>query len=62
MGCAFEWFGSIASVLFILQLARKVFPWIYQNFIGPKVLGSNLQLKKYGEWACKYLSSTKHAV
>lgn len=53
MGCVFEWFGTIATILLALQLLRKVFPWIYENFVGPKLNGA-LQLKKFGKWASKY--------
>lgn len=52
MGCALEWFGTIATVLLALQLLRKVFPWIYENFVGPK-LGGGVALKKFGKWAGK---------
>lgn len=52
MGCALEWFGTIATILLALQLLRKVFPWIYENFVGPKLSGG-LSLKKFGKWAGK---------
>lgn len=52
MGCALEWFGTIATVLLALQLLRKVFPWIYENFVGPKLSGG-VPLKKFGKWAGK---------
>uniref|UniRef100_A0A182V0N5 Steroid dehydrogenase n=1 Tax=Anopheles merus TaxID=30066 RepID=A0A182V0N5_ANOME len=43
--------GSTSAVLVSLFLLRKVFPWIYQNLIGPKVFGCRINLKKTGEWA-----------
>jgi len=51
MGCLYGWFGTIAVICFVLQLVRKVFPWIYENFIGPQLQGNDLKLKKYGKWA-----------
>ncbi|XP_035898800.1 very-long-chain 3-oxoacyl-CoA reductase isoform X1 [Anopheles stephensi] len=43
--------GSTSAVLVSLFILRKVFPWIYQNLIGPKVFGCRINLKKTGEWA-----------
>uniref|UniRef100_A0A182PHX0 Steroid dehydrogenase n=1 Tax=Anopheles epiroticus TaxID=199890 RepID=A0A182PHX0_9DIPT len=43
--------GGTSAVLVSLILLRKVFPWIYQNLIGPKVFGCRINLKKTGEWA-----------
>lgn len=58
MGCALEWFGTIATVLLALQLLRKVFPWIYENFVGPKLSGG-VPLTKFGKWAGKAKESSK---
>lgn len=41
-------------MLVSLFILRKVVPWIYQNLIGPKVFGCRINVKKLGEWACKY--------
>jgi len=50
MSCALGLFSSFASILVVLQLVRRVFPWIYENFLGPK-LGNGVELKKFGKWA-----------
>ena len=52
MSCALGLFGTFATVVVLLQLARKVFPWLYENFLGPR-LGAGVDLKKFGKWASK---------
>lgn len=40
-------------LIILIQLIRRVFPWLYENVIGPNVIGSKVKLKEMGEWACK---------
>lgn len=50
MSCAL---GSIATLIVAIQFFAKVLPWLYENFIGPMILGPKLRLRGYGDWACK---------
>lgn len=52
MSCALGIFGTFASIVVALQIARRLFPWIYENILGPK-LGHGVNLKKFGKWAGK---------
>uniref|UniRef100_A0A1B0CXA7 17 beta-hydroxysteroid dehydrogenase type 3 n=1 Tax=Lutzomyia longipalpis TaxID=7200 RepID=A0A1B0CXA7_LUTLO len=53
----FDYFGVLCIIIVILQLLRIVLPWIYENFLGPCVLGCRIKLSAMGEWA-----ETKHNV
>lgn len=48
---AYDIFGGVCVFVVSVQLLRKVFPWIYQNLLGPKVFGSGIKLKEMGQWA-----------
>lgn len=54
MVCFFSCFSSISAVIVAIQFFAKVVPWIYENIIGPYILGPKIKLRDYGEWACKY--------
>ncbi|XP_055616640.1 very-long-chain 3-oxoacyl-CoA reductase [Toxorhynchites rutilus septentrionalis] len=43
--------SGVCVFIVSIQLLRKVFPWIYENFVGPKLIGSGIKLKEMGEWA-----------
>lgn len=45
--------GPIPVIIVAIQFFAKVLPWLYQNLIGPYILGPKLKLLDYGEWACK---------
>ncbi|GAB0087133.1 very-long-chain 3-oxoacyl-CoA reductase [Sergentomyia squamirostris] len=47
----FDYFGGLCIVIVIIQLLRIVFPWLYENFLGPCVLGCRVKLSAMGEWA-----------
>lgn len=53
MVCVWSWLGGLSLIIVSIQIYRKVLPWIYQNIVGPLVFGSNINLNKYGDWACK---------
>ncbi|XP_053686340.1 very-long-chain 3-oxoacyl-CoA reductase isoform X2 [Sabethes cyaneus] len=48
---AYDIFGGVCVFIVSVQLLRKVFPWIYENLLGPKLFGSSIKLKEMGEWA-----------
>ncbi|XP_058839442.1 very-long-chain 3-oxoacyl-CoA reductase-like [Topomyia yanbarensis] len=48
---AYDIFGGVCVFVVSVQLLRKVFPWIYENLLGPKVFGSGIKLKEMGQWA-----------
>ncbi|XP_055523315.1 very-long-chain 3-oxoacyl-CoA reductase isoform X2 [Wyeomyia smithii] len=48
---AYDIFGGVCVFIVSVQLLRKVFPWIYENLLGPKLFGSTIKLKEMGEWA-----------
>lgn len=54
MVCPFGCLSSIAAVIVAFQFLAKVVPWLYEVVIGPYFLGPKLNLRDYGEWACKY--------
>ncbi|XP_059618215.1 very-long-chain 3-oxoacyl-CoA reductase [Phlebotomus argentipes] len=47
----FDYFGGLCIVIVAVQLLRIVFPWLYENFLGPCVLGCRVKLSAMGEWA-----------
>lgn len=49
----FNMFSLISMLIILIQLIRRVFPWFYENIIGPNIIGSKVKLKEMGEWACK---------
>lgn len=51
MVSAYDIFGGVCVFVVSVQLLRKVFPWLYENMIGPKVFGSSIRLKEMGSWA-----------
>lgn len=51
MVTAYDIFGGVCVFVVSVQLLRKVFPWIYENLVGPKLLGSPVKLKDMGQWA-----------
>lgn len=54
MACAFGCFSSISAVIVAIQFLAKVLPWIYENIIGPSVLGPKIKYLDYGDWAGKF--------
>lgn len=54
MTCALACLSSISTVIVAIQFFAKVVPWLYENIIGPMILGPKLKLRDYGDWACKY--------
>lgn len=55
MVCLFNIFSGFSVFIVGVQIIRIVIPWIYENFIGPLVIGSKVNLKEMGHWACKYI-------
>lgn len=51
MASAYDVFGGICVFVVSVQLLRKVFPWLYENLLGPKLFGSSIPLKEMGSWA-----------
>lgn len=47
------WVSTIATVIVGFQFITKVLPWIYENIIGPMILGPKINFSTYG-WACKW--------
>uniref|UniRef100_A0A1L8DYZ8 Putative 17 beta-hydroxysteroid dehydrogenase type 3 n=1 Tax=Nyssomyia neivai TaxID=330878 RepID=A0A1L8DYZ8_9DIPT len=47
----FDFFGVLCIIIVIIQLLRITLPWIYENFLGPCVLGCRVKLSAMGEWA-----------
>uniref|UniRef100_U5ES67 Putative 17 beta-hydroxysteroid dehydrogenase type 3 n=1 Tax=Corethrella appendiculata TaxID=1370023 RepID=U5ES67_9DIPT len=47
----YDVFGGVSTFIVSVQILRHVFPWIYENFVGPKLFGSPIKLKEMGEWA-----------
>lgn len=56
MACPIGCIGTISAVIVAIQFLSKVVPWLYENIIGPSILGPKLKLRNYGDWACKYRS------
>jgi len=54
MASTLDYFGITCIVIVIIQILRSVLPWIYENFLGPFLIGSSVKLKDMGEWACKF--------
>lgn len=48
---AYDIFGGVCVFVVSVQLLRKVFPWLYENLLGPKLFGSSIRLKEMGSWA-----------
>lgn len=48
---AYDIFGGVCVFVVSVQLLRKVFPWIYENLLGPKLFGSAVKLREMGSWA-----------
>lgn len=48
---AYDIFGGVCVFVVSVQLLRKVFPWLYENLVGPKLFGSSIRLKEMGSWA-----------
>ncbi|XP_058456495.1 very-long-chain 3-oxoacyl-CoA reductase [Malaya genurostris] len=48
---AYDIFGGVCVFIVSVQLLRKVFPWIYENLLGPKLIGTGIKLKEMGQWA-----------
>lgn len=53
MACSYGCLSSIAAVIVTIQFFAKVLPWLYENVIGPIILGQKFKLRNFGEWACK---------
>lgn len=53
MACLFGLFGGLSALVVLVQIIRRVFPWLYENLIGPILLGPKVNLKDYGEWGGK---------
>uniref|UniRef100_A0A8D8I1V6 Very-long-chain 3-oxoacyl-CoA reductase n=1 Tax=Culex pipiens TaxID=7175 RepID=A0A8D8I1V6_CULPI len=51
MANAYDIFGGVCVFVVSVQLLRKVFPWLYENLLGPKLFGSSIRLKELGSWA-----------
>jgi len=51
MVCLYGWFGVLSVIVVAVQIIRRVIPWFYENLIGPIILGPQINLKNYGEWA-----------
>lgn len=56
MTCALGCLSTISTVIVAIQFFAKVVPWLYENIIGPMILGPKLKLRDYGDWACKFQS------
>lgn len=48
---AYDIFSGVCVFVVSVQLLRKVFPWIYENLLGPKLFGSSVKLREMGSWA-----------
>ncbi|XP_021713340.1 very-long-chain 3-oxoacyl-CoA reductase isoform X1 [Aedes aegypti] len=48
---AYDIFSGVCVFVVSVQLLRKVFPWIYENLLGPKLFGSGVKLREMGSWA-----------
>lgn len=48
---AYDIFSGVCVFVVSVQLLRKVFPWIYENLVGPKLFGSAVKLREMGSWA-----------
>lgn len=46
--------SSFAVIVLLVQVCRRVIPWLYENIIGPQVFGSQIKPRNMGEWASKY--------
>ena len=51
MANAYDIFSGVCVFVVSVQLLRKVFPWLYENLLGPKLFGSSIRLKEMGSWA-----------
>uniref|UniRef100_A0A023EPQ8 Putative 17 beta-hydroxysteroid dehydrogenase type 3 n=1 Tax=Aedes albopictus TaxID=7160 RepID=A0A023EPQ8_AEDAL len=51
MANAYDIFSGVCVFVVSVQLLRKVFPWIYENLLGPKLFGSAVKLREMGSWA-----------
>lgn len=48
---AYDIFSGVCVFVVSVQLLRKVFPWIYENLLGPRLFGSAVKLREMGSWA-----------
>ena len=53
MACCYGLIGGSAALVVLIQVIRRVMPWIYENFVGPLILGSKVNPASMGKWACK---------
>lgn len=56
MACVFGYISTISTIIVIIQVWRKCFPWIFENIVGPMILGSQVNFNNYGDWACKFVN------
>lgn len=54
MACPYGVLSGISLAIVALQICRKCLPWLYENIIGPLVLGGRVNFPAYGDWACKF--------
>lgn len=47
--------SGFATVVLLVQVCRRVIPWLYENIIGPKFFGAQVKPRNMGEWASEYL-------
>lgn len=57
-----NWLSGFAFLILSFQTYRKVLPWIYENVIGPILLGSKIKLTDYGDWASELKKNTVKSI
>lgn len=43
--------NTFAVIVVLVQICRRVWPWLYQNIVGPQLFGSPIKPRSMGEWA-----------
>lgn len=46
--------SGFATVVLLVQVCRRVIPWLYENIIGPKFFGAQVKPRSMGDWASEY--------
>lgn len=52
--------SGFATVVLLVQVCRRVIPWLYENIIGPKFFGAQVKPRTMGEWASEYIIILLH--
>jgi len=55
-------FTNFCIAVVSIQLVFGVFRWLYENIIGPRLIGNSTVFKSYGRWACKWNENLRNSL